>query len=458
MRRDDYCGLVVVLTAGVSALPIAAGAAGVTTSQAAPAPPADQQDAADDSASTVGEVDVIASRDYAHQVGAVISPVLPEIQYNPAQIQSLGVNTVSELLDELLPETRSDRGRGHEAPIVLLNGRRISSLSDVINLPTEAILRVDILPEEAALSYGYPADQRVVNIVLRRHFHAVVAGLAGGGATDSGQVSGQAEADLLRVHHNTRLNLDLKYKGASEITDASRGIIEPAPSEPFDLVGNVVSPTAGAEIDPALSALAGRPVTVAGVPAVAQTQAPTLNDFAATAGAANVTNTSHSRTLAPASQMLTGNAVLAGHAFAGFDATLNASFSVSTSDSLHGLPSLKLLVPAADPFSPFASDVVVDRYVDAPLRQFAHGWTGHLGAVLNKNGRDWGFSFTGGYDHVDTRVETDTGIDATTLQSLLNNKSASFNPFAPLPGGLLDFRPRNRAHLLSDSTNLQALA
>jgi hypothetical protein len=33
------------------------------------------------------------------------------------------------------------------------------------DLPTEAILRVDILPEEVSLKYGYRADQKVVNFV-----------------------------------------------------------------------------------------------------------------------------------------------------------------------------------------------------------------------------------------------------------------------------------------------------
>ena len=57
--------------------------------------------------------------------------------------------------------------------MVLLNGRRISSLNEVQNIPTEAILRVDILPEEVSLKYGYTADQRVVNIVLKRRFRAI---------------------------------------------------------------------------------------------------------------------------------------------------------------------------------------------------------------------------------------------------------------------------------------------
>ena len=47
------------------------------------------------------------------------------------------------------------------------------------DIPTEAIQRVEILPEEVALKYGYRADQKVVNIVLRQRFRSTVAQLAG---------------------------------------------------------------------------------------------------------------------------------------------------------------------------------------------------------------------------------------------------------------------------------------
>ena len=54
---------------------------------------------------------------------AVVGDIVPEIQYSPADIQSFGVSTVTELLSELAPETRSDRGRGGESPVILPLGR-----------------------------------------------------------------------------------------------------------------------------------------------------------------------------------------------------------------------------------------------------------------------------------------------------------------------------------------------
>ena len=59
--------------------------------------------------------------------------------------------------------------------MLLLNGQRISGFRELRDIPTEAIQRVEILPEEVALKYGYRADQKVVNIVLRQRFRSTAA-------------------------------------------------------------------------------------------------------------------------------------------------------------------------------------------------------------------------------------------------------------------------------------------
>jgi hypothetical protein len=112
--------------------------------------------------------------------------------------------------------------------VVLVNGRRISSLNEVLSLPTEAIQRVDILPEEVSLKYGYSADQRVMNIVLRRRFRAVTGEAEAGAPTAGGEALGQAQLDLLHIRRDDRLNLDLKYKAATGLTEADRGVPDPA--------------------------------------------------------------------------------------------------------------------------------------------------------------------------------------------------------------------------------------
>jgi hypothetical protein len=410
----------------------------------------------EDDAVTVSGVDVVAKRPYSQQVGAVIGDIEPEIQYSPAEIQTFGVSTVTELLSELAPETRSDRGRGGESPVVLLNGRRISSLNEIMNIPTEAILRVDILPEEVSLKYGYSADQRVVNIVLRRRFRATTVEGIGGAPTEGGEETSQGELDTLRIRRDDRINLDVKYTGATGITDASRGVIQTPPREPFDLLGNVLSATPGGQIDPALSALAGRPVTIAGVPGGLGGRAPTLGDFVSTANTPNVTNLGNDRTLSPVSDSLTANAVLAHPIGGGINATVNGTLGFTRSDALQGLPGFGLDVPAGDPFSPFGQPVVVDRYLGRPIHQYVDGWTAHLGTTLNKDKGDWRLSLTEAFDHADTQTDTDAGVNPSALQGLVN--AGSFNPFGPLPAGQPASLPQSVARSISDSANIQFLA
>jgi hypothetical protein len=422
----------------------------------APKPPPDDDDDAEANAK-IPQVTVIAHK-LPPQPGAVVGDIKPELQLSPSDIQSYGVSTVTELLTELAPETRSDRGRGGESPVVLLNGRRISGFNEIQNIPTEAILRVDILPEEVSLKYGYTADQRVVNIVLRRRFRAITGELQGGTTTEGGHDSGQAEADLLHLRGDTRLNLDLKYQVSADLTEADRDLASDISGTPYDVMGNVTSPTQGAQI-PALSALAGRPVTVAGVPANAANGAPTLSDFLPTAGVANPGDIGRYRTLLPATQQITANGVLSQPIFWGMTATVNGTFGATSSDAMQGLPGLSLLVPGGDPFSPFGSDVLVDRYAQTqPLRQTIDGWTAHLGSTLNKDIGDWRLSLTDAYDHADSQTVSDVGVSATGLQNLLNGGSTSFNPFGPLPSGLLTELPQNSARSISDSANVQFLA
>ena len=121
-------------------------------------PPAAEEDVYGESG---GEVVVTGVRR-----GTVIGDIPPENQLGPRDIRATGATDITELLDALAPQIGSARGRGGERPILLLNGQRISGFREVRDIPPEAIERLDILPEEVALKYGYRADQRVVNIAL----------------------------------------------------------------------------------------------------------------------------------------------------------------------------------------------------------------------------------------------------------------------------------------------------
>jgi iron complex outermembrane receptor protein len=186
--------------------------------------------------------------------GAVVGDIAPEQTFTAAEIRSFGVSSINDLLSEVSPETTSGRGG---APVVLLNGRRISGPGELRDIPTEAIQRMEILPEEVALKYGYAANQKVVNIVLRRRFRATTTQAGVGGPTAGRQVTPAAEASLLRLDRNGRLNLGVKYQRSDRLLESDRDLAPAIGGAPYDRLSNVTATSPGAEIDPALSALAG---------------------------------------------------------------------------------------------------------------------------------------------------------------------------------------------------------
>jgi hypothetical protein len=155
--------------------------------------------------------------------GVVLGNSPPEVTLNAGDIRSFGATNVADLLSQIAPQTGSG-GRGEGQPVVLLNGKRISGFGEVRDLPSEAIVRVEVFPPEVALRYGYRATQKVVNLILRERFSAVRTEVSGLTSTEPGRLSGRAEAGLLRIRKDQRTSLDAKFEHFSPLTESERDI------------------------------------------------------------------------------------------------------------------------------------------------------------------------------------------------------------------------------------------
>ena len=227
-----HCSLRALFLAGASlSLALAAPAT------AQPAPP--QEPAPDEEPIAPGAIDIAdPADDYADEEngdeivvtgqrprGSVIGDIPPENTLNSRDVRATGATDITELLEALAPQIGSARGRGGERPILLLNGLRISSFRELRDLPTEAIQRVEILPEEVALKYGYRADQRVVNIILRRRFRSTAVRAEGRTATEGGYLSGLGDVTGLIIGPDSRTTVNVRAEGNSALTEAERDIL-----------------------------------------------------------------------------------------------------------------------------------------------------------------------------------------------------------------------------------------
>ncbi len=155
----------------------------------------------------------------------VVGDIPPEDTLDARDIRATGATSIDELLEALAPQIGSARGReAGGRPILLLNGRRISGFRELRDLPPEAIEKMEILPEEVALKYGYKADQRVVNVILRNRFRSTVARADGTWATDGGYAGGLADVTRLMTNRGGRTTFNLRAETNGRLDEDEREI------------------------------------------------------------------------------------------------------------------------------------------------------------------------------------------------------------------------------------------
>lgn len=382
------------LGTSLAALMLGAGAAHAQT----PAAPAANAQAGE---SEEYEVDELVVEAASRPPGSVAGDIPPEITLGPRDIRALGVSSVTEMLEALAPQLASGRGRGSGRPVTLVNGGRISSFAEIRDLPPEAIARVEILPEEVALRYGYPADQRVVNFVLRRRFNAITAEAGVRVPSEGDRVSLDSDLNSLRILRDTRLQVDLKATQSTSILEAERDVLRESDGAGVDL----------------------RPY----------------------------------RTLLPETSSLTLNTVMARSLGEGVSMTLNGTLESTESDGLLGLPSSNIAVAAGNPFSPTGLATNVLRYdlSRGALRRASDGLTGHLGGSANGAVSGWRWTVTANADYEKSRSLTERGLNTEPLQAAVD--AGQVNPFAATPANLLIYRAPDTARSTVTSAEADVL-
>ena len=392
--------------------------------------------------------------------GKTEGPVEPEVSLDEEAIKAYGAGSIAELMTMLEPLTVTSRGRGgNEPPVTLVNGQRISGFQEIAGIPPEAIQKLDILREEAALAYGYRADQRVVNLILKKDYRSLTLNEEFRFATEGGRTYNEQQGNIFKVDGNGRWTLNTRYRRETPLYESERDIVRTS-GTPYDIQGNIVGSPSGSEIDPALSVLAGAMVTTAAVPSIPAGAVPSLADFLSGAGRVATDDLTASRTLLARGEegaiqgAYTRNLTLG--ALGNVTTTFSGNVESSSRISYAGLTGVALSLKAESPFSPFAEDVTLYRYLDVPdaLRRktdtdkFEAGMTA-LGMVAG-----WRWTFAGNLDLTDSATRSGRGLDTTAYRAAVAASDPGVNPFGPVPLGLLRYAAQDIAD--SITTNARA--
>lgn len=202
LRLPFYAAL---LLAGCST----AGIVGAAAHAAAP-PTRGNTTATDPDTSSLQD-DIVVSGRRPHDLETKIPA---EASLNATVIQALGAVDLTEVFKELSAELGTSPGAAGgppRTPVVLVNGQRIAGFSSIKDFPPEAVDRIDVFPEKVALQYGYGADQRVVNVVLRDRYRALTLVGRYTAAPKSWRNVYRAKVDLVRIGEQSHWNVGLDF-------------------------------------------------------------------------------------------------------------------------------------------------------------------------------------------------------------------------------------------------------
>ncbi|MXP25062.1 TonB-dependent receptor [Altererythrobacter indicus] len=305
--------------------------------------------------------------------GQVDAPQPPILVLNEQDIAAYGAGSLAELIEVLAPQTGSGRGRGG-SPAFLVNGMRISSFREMRSYPPEAIKTIEILPEEVAQKYGFSADQRVINIILKDNFTSKQVEVGYGQPGKGGYSKEDAELTYLHLQGVNRFNVTGNLTGTSMLTEAERNILQ---------------------TDSSLS--------------------PVANDPNPAAYRSLVSKATEGEVTANWSRKLAEN---------GASLSLNGTYELSDTTSLQGLNSVRLQDPAGN-------SVLRTFGAADPLENTSRTSTYSLGSTFNAPLGNWDISATLDSSFANSRTFTDRDADTDGLISAA--KAGTFDIFGEIP-------------------------
>ncbi|WEK48361.1 MAG: hypothetical protein P0Y56_08725 [Candidatus Andeanibacterium colombiense] len=354
--------------------------------------------------------------------------VASERELDEEDISDYGSDSVADLLKQISPLID---GSGKQ-PEILVNGQRIGDPKSIASYPPEALQRIEILPGQAAGQYGISPDKRVVNLVLKKSFSNLADSGGFSAPVRGGYGIGQVSAQYFSVEGPQRWNASVTLGRSSALLQSERKV---SPFPGMASTGGNLAAAQGGEIDPALSEIAGFPVTSLSVPAAASDGALPLAAFAAGAGKPGPRDDASYRSILPQGRNASVTLGMSRPIGSG-DLSLSLTAGKQNITRLLGLAEADLLIPASSPFSPFASDVTLSRLLEGKVLTGRQA-SSNINASADFEA-DIGKHYlmaSLGYAWQETATENGRGFDLGQAQAAIAANDPALNPFGPLPLG-----------------------
>ncbi|WP_294255035.1 hypothetical protein [uncultured Sphingomonas sp.] len=138
-----------------------------------------------------------------------------EDSLSAADIVTFGADRVADVIARLRDY------HGGNGFSIIVNGRRLGGIDDILELPPEALAKIEILPAQSGGGYGVGAERKVLNLVLRQHFHSVIGEASAGTSTDGGAETVTGDARYANLEGERRINasLNVRHAGSLRWTD-----------------------------------------------------------------------------------------------------------------------------------------------------------------------------------------------------------------------------------------------
>ena len=323
-----------------------------------------------------------------------------ETELDEDRIAAYGADTIGALVEDITPLIGGTR----DTPILLVNGRRIGSATEITGYPPEALNRLAILPPEAAARYGYAAGQRVVNLELKRNFASTA--VDGGFAMPlaGGRGSSQLSAARTIIDGDTRWNVQVRGSADTPLLKSDRDI--------------PVRPDVAA-ILPSLEAAEGHSIDP--------------NRF---------------ETLAAKTRSLNLNIGVV-RPVGDFFLSLNANAGVNRSTQRTGMPLASIVVPVGGGQDTLYR-LVGDRALQNRQRSSNFGASASLSGAI----AGWQTSLSASFSSSRNSNANDTGYDSGDLQQRVDVGDPSFDPYGRWPLiPLLTDRNRSSSRIIGATFN-----